>query len=59
MAGLNALVAIREKDLSMAAKAISSGTLSQAQFNIIKQLANAYDKTLAKAIANAGRDTAL
>lgn len=36
MAGLNALVAIREKDLSMTAQAISSGTLSQAQFNIIK-----------------------
>jgi len=48
MGGLSALVALTKKDEYLAIKSIIEGGLNSQQFNIIKQLANAYDRNLAK-----------
>jgi hypothetical protein len=48
MASLACLVALRDKNVSQTIKAIIAGGLSTVQVNIIKQLANAYERTLSK-----------
>lgn len=50
MAGLGAILALRDKSMGMTINAIMGAGLTQPQFNIVKQLANAYDRTLAKQI---------
>ena len=48
MSTLSILAALRDKNMDLTVKSILSGSLSQVQLNIVKQLANAYDRTLAK-----------
>lgn len=50
MAALGCLVALRDKSVGQTIKAIVAGGLSTMQVNIIKQLANAYERTLSKQI---------
>jgi hypothetical protein len=48
MASLGCLVALRDKNTYQTIRSIVSGGLSTMQVNIIKQLANAYERTLSK-----------
>jgi hypothetical protein len=48
MASLGCLVALRDKNTQQTIRAIVAGGLSTMQVNIIKQLANAYERTLSK-----------
>jgi hypothetical protein len=52
MGGLGALVALRDKNMGLTLKAICEGGLTTQQYNLVKQLANAYDRNLSKQIAN-------
>ena len=49
-AGLAAVVALRDKNLALTLQSLSS--LPTLQLNIVKQLANAYERPLAKQILN-------
>jgi hypothetical protein len=48
MSALAIILTLRDKNVNMTLKSILSGGLTSTQLNIVKQLANAYDRTLSK-----------